>query len=118
MSDSDSQSTKEALRIAVVEDDKVLLSLLEKLLRKQEDFEFVGAWASPEDALEDLPASKPDLVIVDYELPVMSGVDLIRRITPLLPETSFVVLTIHSDADHVFSALRGGASGYLVSAQE
>ena len=114
MSDPVSQTSEESLRIAVIEDDKILLSLLEKLLRKQEDFEFVGAWASPEDAVDELPATAPDLVMVDYELPVMSGVDLIRRLAPLLPETSFVMLTIHSDAEHVFSALRAGASGYLL----
>lgn len=102
----------------MVEDDRILLSLLEKLVRKQADFEFVGSWGSSEDALAELPATKPDLVLVDYELPAMSGIDLIRRVAPLLPETAFVVLTIHGTGEYVFSALRAGASGYLLKSSQ
>lgn len=101
-------------RVAVIEDDKVLLSLLERLLRKQPDFEFVGAWPCPEQALVELPATKPDIVIVDLNLPVMSGDACIRKLSPLLPDTAFVVLTVHGTEEHVFCALRAGASGYLL----
>jgi DNA-binding NarL/FixJ family response regulator len=104
----------ELTRIAVIEDDKILLSLLGRLLRKQPDFEFVGAWPCPETALEELPATKPDIVIVDLNLPVMSGDVCIRKLSPLLPDTAFVVLTVHGTEENVFSALRAGASGYLL----
>jgi len=92
--------------------------LLEKLLRKQEDFEFVGGWRSSEEALEALPKLKPDLVLVDLELPAMSGANLIRRVAPLLADTAFVVLTIHGTGEHVFNALRAGASGYLLKSSQ
>ena len=101
-------------RIAVIEDDRVLLPLLEKLLRKQPDFEFVGAWATPEPALEALPEAAPDIVMVDLELPGITGDVCIRRLSPLLPDTSFVVLTVHESGEYVFAALRAGASGYLL----
>ncbi len=89
-------------------------SLLEKLIAKQADFHLCGAWGSGEEALAALHALKPDVVVVDLELPGISGEDCIRAISAILPGSAFVVLTVHENAERVFSALQAGANGYLL----
>lgn len=88
--------------------------LLEKLISKRADLELCGAWGSGEEAIAALSALKPDVVMVDLELPGISGEDSIRAISALLPCTAFVVLTVHEDAERVFGALQAGANGYLL----
>lgn len=61
---------------------------------------------------------RPDVVVVDLELPHMCGMDLIRHLSPRMPATAFVVLTIHDDPQKVFAALRAGASGYLLKSSK
>ena len=61
------------LQVAVIEDDRTMRSLIEKLIAKQADLELCGAWGSGEDALAALHALKPDVVVLDLELPGISG---------------------------------------------
>lgn len=89
-------------------------SMLEKLITKQADLELCGAWGSGEEALAALHALRPDVVVVDLELPGISGEDCIRALSAILPGAAFVVLTVHEDADRVFGALQSGANGYLL----
>ena len=102
------------LRVAVIEDDKITRTLLEKIISKQAGLELCGAWESGEEALAALRSLRPDVVVVDLELPGISGEDCIRAISAILPCTAFVVLTVHEDAERVFGALRSGANGYLL----
>ncbi len=103
------------LHVAVVEDDATLRLFMKKLIQKPANgFEFVGAWETAEEAVKPIIDSKPQVVVVDLELPKVSGVELIRQLSPRLPNTAFVVLTIHDDPDKVFNALRAGANGYLL----
>jgi DNA-binding NarL/FixJ family response regulator len=103
------------LRVAVIEDDPTLRLFLEKLIQKKDHrFEHIGAWESAEDAVGPILKSKPDVVVVDLELPGASGIEFIKEISPRLLNTAFVVLTIHDDPKKVFAALRAGANGYLL----
>ncbi len=103
------------LRIAVVEDDVTLRLFMKKLIQKPGNgFEFVGAWETAEEAVKPIIDSKPHVVVVDLELPKVSGMELIRQLSPRLANTAFVVLTIHDNPDKVFAALRAGANGYLL----
>ncbi|MBK8040799.1 MAG: response regulator transcription factor [Verrucomicrobiaceae bacterium] len=103
------------LRVAVVEDDATLRLFMKKLIEKPANgFEFVGAWETAEEAVKPIIDSKPHAVVVDLELPKVSGMELIRQLSPRMPNTAFVVLTIHDDPDKVFNALRAGANGYLL----
>ena len=61
-----------------------------------------------------LPEQKPDVVLMDINLPGMNGVEAVRRLKPALPATQFVMLTVYEDADHIFNALAAGATGYLL----
>lgn len=119
MSDNNDPLTQEqkprTLRVAVVEDDATLRLFMRKLIEKPANgFEFAGSYATAEDAIPPVLESKPHVVIVDLELPSMSGMDLIRQISPRMPAAAFVVLTIHDDPQKVFAALRAGANGYLL----
>ncbi|OYW77330.1 MAG: DNA-binding response regulator [Verrucomicrobia bacterium 12-59-8] len=103
------------LRVAVVEDDPTLRLFMKKLIQKPANgFEFIGAWESAEEAAKPILDSQPHVVVVDLELPKVSGMELIRQMSPRMPTTAFVVLTIHDDPEKVFAALRAGANGYLL----
>ena len=77
-------------------------------------FRLAGDWGDAESALEALPEKKPDVVLMDINLPGMSGVEAVKRLKPLLPDTQFVMLTVYEDADHIYNALAAGATGYLL----
>lgn len=103
------------LRVGIVEDDPILRLFVSKLVQKKEHgFELSGAWESAEAAAKPLLESPPDVLVVDLELPGVSGMDLIKGLSPRLLNTAFVVLTIHDDPTKVFDALRAGANGYLL----
>ncbi|CAN5818218.1 response regulator transcription factor [soil metagenome] len=103
------------LRVALVEDDKTLRLFMEKLIQqKDHGFEFVGSWSSAESSMEPIIALKPDVVVIDLELPDMSGAELIRALSSKLPGTTFVVLTVHDNPKKVFDALQAGANGYML----
>ena len=107
------------LKVAMIEDDPTLRMFLKKLVSKPgSQLTFAGAWESAEAAAKPLLESRPDVVVVDLELPNMCGMDLIRHLAPRMPATAFVVLTIHDDPQKVFAALRAGASGYLLKSSK
>lgn len=111
---SDSGDKVAQLRVAIIEDDRVMRVLLEKLITKQADLDLCGVWGSGEEALAALHTLKPDVVVVDLELPGISGEDCIRALSVNLPCAAFVVLTVHEEAGRVFGALQAGANGYLL----
>ena len=115
VTDSSGRKASAPLRVAVVEDDAVMRVLLEYLLSKAEnEFDLLGLWKDGESALRDFPELVPDVVVVDLELPRMTGAQLISSLATKLPHTAFVVLTVHDDPLKVFDALRAGARGYLL----
>lgn len=89
-------------------------SLLEKLIGKQLDMEICGSFGNGEDALAALDSLRPDVVVVDMELPGISGEECLSVLSVNLPSTAFVVLTVHEEARRVFGALQAGANGYLL----
>ena len=77
------------------------------------DVELVAEAASAEDALQLVPQVRPDVLLVDIDLPGMDGVGLVRELAPRLPETRIVMLTVSSTDRHLLDAMRAGARGYL-----
>lgn len=100
--------------VAIVEDDHEARKILTGWIQHSKEFELVGEWGSAEAAIKELPEKSPQVVLMDINLPGMSGVDAIKKLKPLLPDTQFVMLTVYEDADHIYSALAAGASGYLL----
>lgn len=105
---------KQRLQVGLIDDSAVTRKLIDRLLSKQEDCELVGSWGTGEEALVALPKIRPDVVLVDLELPGISGLDCLNALSVMLPCTALVVLTAHDDAERVFASLRAGANGYLL----
>ena len=110
------QNTKHdvSIVISIVEDDAPARGMLADWIQHVPGFRCAGAHGSAEAALATLPAEKPSVVLMDINLPGISGIECVRRLKPLLPDTQFVMLTVYDDADHIFNALAAGASGYLL----
>lgn len=102
------------ITVSIVEDDGPAREILADWLKHAEGFKCVGQHRSVEHALEHLPAEKPSVVLMDINLPGLSGIEGVRRLKPLLPGTQFLILTVYEDVDHVFDALAAGATGYLL----
>ena len=100
--------------VSIVDDDAPARGILADWIRRTQGFRCAGAHGSGEAALATLPAEKPTVVLMDINLPGMNGIECVRRLKPLLPDTQFVMLTVYEDAEHIFNALVAGASGYLL----
>jgi DNA-binding NarL/FixJ family response regulator len=103
-----------AIAVSIVEDDLQTRKIFANWINSAPGFRLAGDWGDAEKAVEALPAKKPNVVLMDINLPGMSGVDAVKRLKPLLPDTQFVMLTVYEDADHIYNALAAGATGYLL----
>jgi len=103
-----------AIAVSIVEDDAQARKILAGWINRQSGFRLAGDWGDAESAVADLSARKPDVVLMDINLPGMSGVEAVKHLKPSLPETQFVMLTVYEDADHIYNALAAGATGYLL----
>jgi len=103
-----------SIAVSIVEDDGPAREILADWVSHADGLTCAGSYASVEQALENLPAGKPSVVLMDINLPGMSGIEGVRRLKPLLPDTQFLILTVYEDTDHVFDALAAGATGYLL----
>lgn len=108
------QTLPKPIRVSVVEDDPALRENLVHFLRLAPDIECVSEHGSAEAALRELPELKPDVVLMDINLPGMSGIDCLRRLKARLPVVQVLMVTMYDDGDRVFKALLAGASGYLL----
>ena len=102
------------IRVAVIEDDRRVRESLGDILRESRVCEFAGSFSSGEQALEQLADLDPRVIIVDVNLPGISGVEVIRRIAAQGRPWQTLVLTVYRDTDTIFEALSAGAVGYLV----
>ncbi|MBK9140096.1 MAG: response regulator transcription factor [Verrucomicrobia bacterium] len=102
------------IQVALVEDDRRLRESLAILLGGAPGLRLVGAFADAEQALATLPGLRPNVVLLDINLPGLSGVEAVDRLRILLPDTAVLMLTVYEDADQIFRALRNGARGYLL----
>jgi DNA-binding NarL/FixJ family response regulator len=102
------------ITIGIVEDDSRIRWGLEAILREEPDFECVGQFASGEEALKHLPQLKPKVVIMDVNLPGMSGIDCVRQLTACENPPQVIMLTVRQDSEIIFASLAAGACGYLL----
>lgn len=103
-----------AISVSIVEDDAQARKIFAGWISRASGFRLAGEWGDAESALKALPEKGPHVVLMDINLPGMSGVEAVRKLKPSLPETQFVMLTVYEDADHIYNALSAGATGYLL----
>ncbi|MFD0893894.1 response regulator transcription factor [Luteolibacter ambystomatis] len=107
-------SPRPSITIAVVEDDSRIRWSLSAILEEEDDFECVGSFASAEEALTHLPKLAPQVVLMDVNLPGMTGIDCVRQLTSRKNPPQIIMLTVRQDSEIIFDALAAGASGYLL----
>jgi len=74
----------------------------------------MGAYSNAEAAVVELPQRKPDVILMDINLPGMDGVECVRALKPKIPDAQFIMLTVYEDNNRLFASLMAGASGYLL----
>ncbi len=103
-----------AIHVIVVEDDSRLRSGLMEIINSDPECACVGAYGSGEEALEKAPPLKPQVAVMDINLPGMDGIECVRQLSERLPALQIVMLTVYQDTNNLFRALAAGAHGYLV----
>jgi DNA-binding NarL/FixJ family response regulator len=107
-------SKKAKIRTCIVEDDVNLQSLMARWLQQESDLELVNMYSDAESALAGIPVDRPDVVLMDINLPGLNGIECVAQLKPNLPDTQFAMVTVYEDADKILQALKVGATGYLL----
>jgi len=102
------------IRVLLADDHALFREGLASILRGQPDLEIVGEADDGVEALVKATELRPDLILMDITMPGGSGLEATRQIKAVLPETVIVMLTVHSDEERLFEALKAGAQGYLL----
>ncbi|HAO78761.1 MAG TPA: DNA-binding response regulator [Verrucomicrobia subdivision 3 bacterium] len=102
------------IRVSIVEDSRGTRESLAELLGRAPALSCVGAHPSGEEALRQIPVEKPDVVLMDINLPKMNGIECVERLKQTMPKTQVLMLTTYDESDLIFDSLRKGASGYLL----
>jgi DNA-binding NarL/FixJ family response regulator len=102
------------ISVSIVEDNDKLRGTLAKVIGRAEGFRFVSDYANAEDAVADLPKAKPDVVLMDINLPGMNGVECVRKLKSIQPKIQVMMLTVYEDTENIFNALAAGANGYML----
>ncbi|HEY9113780.1 MAG TPA: response regulator transcription factor [Bacteroidales bacterium] len=104
----------EIIHVAIVEDDNEIRPLLEMIIDRSPGFSCKDTFSDCEQATAYIRNNPPNVVLMDVELPGMSGIEGIRQLKEHLPDTDFIMLTIRDDDETVLQALAAGATGYLL----
>jgi two-component system, NarL family, response regulator DevR len=102
------------IRVLIADDHEVVRMGIRVLLQQHQNIRVVGEASTGEEAVQQATLHRPDVVVMDIRMPGMSGVDACRRIVQQLPDTRVVILTSYAEDELLFSAIRAGASGYVL----
>ena len=102
------------ITVAIVEDDEWFSEDLLKHLNSAPGFRCLGRYRTGEEALGSLPDNPPDVLLMDINLPGISGIECVRRLKPRLQSSQILMLTVYEESDRIFDSLQAGASGYLL----
>jgi len=103
-----------SITLAIVEDLDEVRDGLKNFISLSNDFKILDTFKTAEEAVHDLPQLKPDIVIIDINLPGINGIECIRQVKSKIPNTQFMMFTVYENDEKVFEALKAGASGYLL----
>ena len=102
------------ITVSIVEDNEQLRGTLARVISRADGFRCLSQYGDAETALEGLPKDRPAVVLMDINLPGMNGVECVRRLKQVAPDTLIVMLTVYEDTENIFNALAAGAAGYLL----
>jgi DNA-binding NarL/FixJ family response regulator len=101
-------------RIAIVEDNRVIRESLMEFVKTDSECECVYVCATAESAIKEIPKHQPDIVLMDIQLPDISGIECTAQLKQLMPSVQIIMVTVYEDTERIFKALRAGACGYLL----
>lgn len=104
---------KIAVRVTIVEDNTSILEMFRFLISASGVYKVVGGYGDAETALNQLATDKPDIILMDIDLPGMNGIDACRKIKQAVPKVNIIIITISENSTQVYDALCAGATGYL-----
>lgn len=102
------------IKVAVYEDNYALREGLTYLIKGSEMMQFAGAWGDCLDILRNCENERPDIIIMDIDMPYLSGIEATRLVKDAYPEINVMMLTVFEDREKIFDALCAGATGYLL----
>lgn len=105
------------VRVAVIEDHPVVREGIKSILSKNDDFSVVAEASDGEQALQVLRTEPCDVVLLDISLPILSGVDILKRIRADYPRLPVLILSVHPEEEYGLRAMRAGAAGYLMKSK-
>src|SRR5436190_15351318 len=103
-----------SIKVAIVEDDAGVRESLTVIINGTGGFRCIGSFANAETALKHLPRDWPDVILMDINLPQMSGIELVAKLKSMRPELHVIMLTVYVDSEQIFQSLQAGANGYLI----
>src|SRR6516162_4085767 len=101
-------------KIAIVEDNRVVRESLMEFVKADPECECVCVCATAERALKEIPKHQPDIVLMDIQLPDISGIECTARLKQMMPAVQIIIVTVYEDTERIFKALRAGACGYIL----
>jgi DNA-binding NarL/FixJ family response regulator len=102
------------VRLIVYEDNENLRNSLTSLLQWQQDVELIAVFPDAQSVLEDVRQCKPEVVLMDIDMPYVNGIEALKQIRKSYPELPVIMLTVFEDNENIFNAICAGASGYLL----
>src|SRR3989442_10623260 len=102
------------IKVSIVEDSRGTRESLQELLGRAPGLKCTGAYGNAEAALQSIPSENPDVVLMDINLPGMSGIECVALLKERLPKTQVLMLTTYEESDLIFDSLRRGGSGHLL----
>lgn len=102
------------ITISVVDDDDEIRESLVFLLNQEDGFRCVSQYRTAEAAMLGIPKDRPDVLLMDINLPAMSGIECVRKLKAIQPGLLVVMLTVYEDTEKIFQSLAAGACGYLL----
>lgn len=103
-----------SIRIAIFDDNKNIRNSIMMLLNTEINFEVVGSFSDAHDCVSKVLSCKPDVVLMDIEMPGVNGIEAVRQLKKDVPNVSVLIQTVFEDEDRIFDSLKAGASGYIL----
>lgn len=102
------------LRIAIFDDNNNIRDSISLLLKTEKEFEVVGSFAHVLDCVQEIKQCMPDVILMDIEMPGMTGIEAVKKIQQEFPQIQVLMQTVFEDDDRVFDSICAGASGYIL----
>jgi two-component system response regulator DegU len=105
---------RQPIRIAIADDNDQFRETLREVLSYESDLQVIAMWKNGAEAIKGLETVRPDVLLLDINMPILNGVDATKQLQARYPELKIIILSMYDDEGYVLETLKAGASGYLV----